>query len=280
MLILPGYRAGVTVGAGASGDPVAVPAVVRVGPGYPGCPITVDEAIAAGRSLRAPRWGLWDVVIMLVGAFIVSALALVVLALIDPPREVTLIVGSIAPWIFLGGYPVLITWLRGNGPVIDLGLVFRRRDVGIGVVVGLVGLVVAALLAWLTSLVAGTFTSAGGEVAKEISAGGSRPAMLAFAIVVALGAPVVEELAFRGLLFDALRKRGLGAVWTIVITTLAFAAIHLEPTRIVVLIGIGALLGVLRWRTGALGAGIVTHAMINAPAAVVFALAGPGGVTP
>ena len=131
----------------------------------------------------------------------------------------------------------------------------------------------AALLAWLTSLVAGTFTSAGGEVAQEISAGGNRVAMVAFAIVVALGAPVIEELAFRGLLFNALRKRGVGALWTIVITTVAFAVIHLEPTRIAVLLGIGALLGVLRWRTGA-------HAMVNAPAAVVFALAGPGGVTP
>ena len=217
---------------------------------------------------------------MLIGAFVVSGVSLVILALLEPPKEVTLIVGSIAPWIFLGGYPILITRLRGNGPVIDLGLVLRRRDLTIGVVVGVAALLVAALLAWLTSLVAGTFTSAGGEVAQEISAGGNRVAMVAFAIVVALGAPVIEELAFRGLLFNALRKRGVGALWTIVITTVAFAVIHLEPTRIAVLLGIGALLGVLRWRTGAIGAGIVAHAMVNAPAAVVFALAGPGGVTP
>lgn len=247
---------------------------------YPGCPVTVEEAFAAGRPLRQPRWGLWDVVIMLGGAFVASALAIIALTLLQPSREVTLIVGSVAPWVFLAGYPLLITRLRGNGPVVDLGLRLHARDAVIGLTAGLAGLVVAAMLAWLTTLVAGNFTSAGGQIAEEISSGGSRLAMVIFAILVALGAPVVEEIAFRGLVFDALRKRGLGAAWTVVITTVAFAAIHLEPTRIVVLLGIGALLGVLRWWTGALGAGMVAHAMVNAPAAVLFALAGPGGMTP
>ena len=269
-----------TAGADGGAGSVRLSAPPAVGGAYPGCPVTVDEALAAGRQLRTPRWGLWDVVIMLVGAFVVSALVIIVLAVLNPPREVTLIVGSIAPWIVLGGYPLIITRLRGNGPVVDLGLRISRRDLLIGVLAGLAGLVIAAVLAWLTSLVAGAFTSAGGEIADEISSGGSRLAMVAFALVVAVGAPVVEEVAFRGLVFDALRKRGLGAVWTIVLSTLAFAMIHLEPTRIVVLLGIGAVLGLLRWRTGAVGAGIVAHAMVNAPAALLFALAGPGGVTP
>ena len=242
--------------------------------------MTVTEAVARGEVLRRPGWGLWDVVIMLAGAFLVSAAALIVLALLQPGREVSLIVGSIAPWLVLAGYPWLITRLRGNGLVIDLGFRCGGRDLVIGVMAGLGGLLAAALLAWVTSLIAGTFTSAGGEIAEQIGAGGNRFAVVVFAVLVGIGAPIVEEIAFRGLVFDALRKRGVGAVWTIVITTVAFAAIHLEPTRIFVLLGIGALLGVLRWRTGALGAGIVTHAMINVPAALVFALAGTGGMTP
>ena len=89
------------------------------------------------------------------------------------------------------------------------------------------------------------------------------------------GAPVVEELAFRGLLFNSLRKRGLGVAWTLVISSVAFALIHFEPTRLLVLVALGFVLGIVRWRTGSLLACMITHAMINAPAGLVLALGMP-----
>ena len=91
--------------------------------------------------------------------------------------------------------------------------------------------------------------------------------------------PIVEEIAFRGMVFNSVRKRGLGALWTILISAVLFAAFHLEPIRFFILLPIGVLYGWLRWRTGALGAPIIAHMVNNGPAAVVLLLGLPE-VTP
>jgi membrane protease YdiL (CAAX protease family) len=90
---------------------------------------------------------------------------------------------------------------------------------------------------------------------------------------------IAEELAFRGLLFGALQRRGVGAFWTIVITAVVFAAFHFEPTRFFVLLAPGLVFGFVRWKTGSLGAAMVAHGVNNAPAAV-FLLIGLPEVTP
>lgn len=243
---------------------------------YPGCPASVGRAIAVGRSLRNPRWGLWDCGIMFVGAFALSTVVILGLYALQVPDLVVLLVGSVAPWVFLGGYPLVITTLRGNGPRVDLGLTLRWSDVAWAVGAGVAGLIIAGLLALLTQQIFGEFTSAGAEVAEQVRAAGGTPAVLMFAVMLVVGAPVVEELAFRGLLFNSLRKRGVGVAWTLVISGLAFALVHLEPTRLMLLVALGLILGIVRWRTGSLVASMLTHAMINAPAALVLVLGLPG----
>ncbi|MGI9197125.1 MAG: CPBP family intramembrane glutamic endopeptidase, partial [Candidatus Nanopelagicales bacterium] len=86
------------------------------------------------------------------------------------------------------------------------------------------------------------------------------------------GAPLVEEIAFRGLGYNAIAKKGLRSGWVIVITTLAFSLFHLEPVRIPILLASGAILGILRWRTRSLGASIVAHAINNLPGAALLLL--------
>ena len=216
---------------------------------------------------------------MIIGAFGLSAIVIFGMQAAQAPTLAVLLVGSVAPWVFLGGYPLLITRLRGNGPRIDLGLSLRWRDVAWAVVAGVAGLILAGLLALLTQQIAGEFTSAGAEVAEEVRQAGGTPAVLIFAVLLVVGAPIVEELAFRGLLFNSLRKKGLGIAWTLVISSVAFALIHFEPTRLLVLVALGLVLGIVRWRTGSLLASTITHAMINAPAALVLALGLPE-VTP
>lgn len=216
---------------------------------------------------------------MVIGAFGLSTIVIVSMQVAQAPTLVVLLVGSVAPWVFLGGYPLLITKLRGNGPVIDLGLTLRWIDLVWAVAAGIVGLIIASLLALLTTQLVGEFTSTGAEVAEQVREAGGTPAVLLFAVLLVVGAPVVEELAFRGLLFNSLRKRGIGVVWTLVISSAAFALIHFEPTRLLVLVALGLVLGIVRWRTGSLLACMLTHAMINAPAALVLALGLPG-VTP
>lgn len=238
---------------------------------YPGCPVTVAQAEVAGVTLRAPRWGLWDAWIMLGGAVALAAIAAVMLKAVDAPLAVVIVCGMLAPWLMLAGWPVLATRSRGNGPVIDLGLRLTWRDVGIGVIGGIVSLTVAAVLAGLSTLIFGEFTSSAGDAAVELSETAGRPVIVLFAFMLACGAPVVEEIAFRGLVFSGLRKHGFSPWVTIALSALVFSLFHFEPARILVVAGVGLVLGFLRWRTGSLGAGIVAHSVNNLPAAVLVA---------
>ena len=94
--------------------------------------------------------------------------------------------------------------------------------------------------------------------------------------MVMVGAPIVEELFFRGLFFAALRKRGVGAVLTILITGAVFAGFHFEPTRFFVLLPTGLVLGWVRWKTGSTGASMVAHGLVNAPGALLLLVGCPG----
>ena len=243
---------------------------------YEGCPITVTEALADGRTLRRPRWGVGDVFITL-GLTVVLALVVGgLLEAIGASAGVTVIAGGLAGWVGLAGWPMLTTKWRGNGPRIDLGLRLTWDELGWGVVTGVIALVLAAVLTLISTAIFGEFDSAAGEVARSIVAESNRLALIGFGLMLMVGAPIAEELAFRGLLFAGLRKRGVRPALTVVITAVAFALFHFEPVRLGVLIAIGLVLGVARARSGSLGVSIVAHAVNNAPGAIFVMLGLPG----
>lgn len=243
---------------------------------YPGCPATVEAAERRGVGLRPSRWGLWDVLIMGVGA-VASAFAFgFMLDRLGAPWAVTTLLSIAAPWLFFLGWPLLITRLRGNGPVIDLGLRLTGRDALIGAATGLLMIPLASLVGWLTTLVFGEFTSTAGDVAEEFISRTDRWVWLLLAITASVAAPIVEEVAFRGLAFAALRKRGLSSWMTVLASAAIFALFHFEPVRLPLLLALGVVLGVLRARTRVLGPCIVAHMVQNLPGAVLIALGLPG----
>lgn len=237
------------------------------------------EALTQGRALRAPRWGLWDVLIGLVGSVLVGLLAAVALWALDAPIGLSILLGTVAPWIVLAGWPLLITRLRGNGARIDLGLRLSWRDTGWGLIAGFVALLVSGMAALGMQALVPELTSAAAEAAEELEAESGRASIVVFALLVMVGAPIVEELFFRGLFFSALRKRGVNAFLTIVITAVVFAGFHLEPTRFLVLLPTGLVLGWVRWRTGSTGAAMLAHGVVNAPGAIAL-LVGMPDVSP
>lgn len=87
-------------------------------------------------------------------------------------------------------------------------------------------------------------------------------ALLLVAVVV-VGAPIVEEIVYRGSLQTRLVGT-LGAVLGITITSAIFALIHLSAVEIPGLFVFALVLGVARHRTGSLGLPIVTHLAFNA----------------
>jgi membrane protease YdiL (CAAX protease family) len=92
--------------------------------------------------------------------------------------------------------------------------------------------------------------------------------LLSLALLAGL-APLVEELVFRGLLYGWLESRWGGGI-AFVASSLAFAAAHVEPAHAVLVLPLGLLFGLLRWRTGSLWPSLVAH-MANNGLAVVAA---------
>lgn len=93
------------------------------------------------------------------------------------------------------------------------------------------------------------------------AAGGARTLLLV--VVVAVGAPIVEEIVYRGMIQrSAVARFGPIAGW--VGAALFFAAIHLRPVEFPGLALAGAVFGLAAWRTGRIGGAIVAHAAFNA----------------
>ena len=89
-------------------------------------------------------------------------------------------------------------------------------------------------------------------------------------LLLAVLAPLVEELVFRGLLYGWLVGRwGKTVAW--IVSSLAFAAAHTEPAHIVLVFPLGLLFGWLRQRTDSLLPSLVAHIANNSLALVAAA---------
>lgn len=248
-------------------------------PNYPGCPVTVAEAVQRGVVLRPARWGLGDVISMVLLTLAIAAGGAALLTYLHAPLALTVLAGTLLSWVGFLGWPGLATRLRGNGPIIDLGLRLSWSDVRSGIVGGVLALVAASVMAVIVARFIGVFESSASIAAATLIDEGDRLAVIVLALMIMIGAPIVEEIAFRGLAFSALRKRGLGAFWSVALSAVLFAIVHIEPARLLVLLAVGAVLGAVRARTGSTGASIMAHVVVNAPGAV-FLLLGVPGMTP
>ena len=89
------------------------------------------------------------------------------------------------------------------------------------------------------------------------------PAAFLITLVLLAGlAPLVEELVFRGLLYGWLESRW-GSGLAFVVSSLAFAAAHVEPAHALLVAPLGLLFGLLRWRTRSLWPSLVAHMANN-----------------
>ncbi len=90
-------------------------------------------------------------------------------------------------------------------------------------------------------------------------------------VVVVIGAPLVEELVYRGFIQGGLQTR-IGSTWALIITSAWFTVIHLEPIEFPGLFAIALVLGLCYRRTQRLGLSIVTHLAFNATGLLLVAL--------
>ncbi len=222
-------------------------------------------ASTPARATIGSTWGLGDVAIAFAAWFAASVLVAAIdsaLPATATGRGISVVLGIALPWVPLIGWPWWAARSRGAGPGADLGWQIKRSDIPIGLLGGFVSLGLGAAVGALTTRLFGGFNSAAGTLAQTLH--GQRFWLVLFAALVAFGAPLVEECAFRGLLFAALLKRGLSPRVTVVLVALAFSCSHFEPIRIPLLFAVGLVLGYLRERTGRVGASVIAHSVNNA----------------
>jgi hypothetical protein len=160
------------------------------------------------------------------------------------------------------GLTALLAWIRM--PVSEyLGLRWPGyRQTAVGLVALLVLMVGQDVLSW----------SLGRPIVAEFMLTAYRTAVFLPVLVVALlvAAPVVEEVFFRGFMYKGLAASKVGPAGAILITSLVWAAIHLQYDvyGMGLIFTMGVLLGLVRWRTKSVILPILLHGMINAVATV------------
>ena len=247
----------------------------------PDAPATEGDATEGGAPpLR--RWGLGDVVLGLVVGLLLSAVMASVW--LGVSGDDTLSIGGkafsqIGLWTGLVGSVVLATRRKGSGSLrTDFGWDARWVDLllGAAVAVAAVVAIVPAVSILLGPLLGHPEVS--GPV-KDLVAEAKGPAIVGLALVAVVGAPLVEELFFRGLLLRSIEKR-IGTGWAIAGSSLFFGLAHPNDLplngQLMVMAALAALavaLALLAVRTGRLGPGIVAHAVFNAINLAVVLLA-------
>ena len=219
-----------------------------------------------------PRWGLGDVILgLVVGLLLSSVLASIWLG-VTGDEELSIggkAFSQVGLWIGLVGAPVLATRRKGSGSLAtDFGWRFRWIDLAIGTGVAVFALVVVVPVVGLLlrPLLGDPDVS---QPVKDLVGEARGPAIVGLALVAAVGAPLVEELFFRGLLLRSIEK-SVGTVWAIAGSSVFFGLAHPNDLpaegQIVVMAALAALAVVLAMvavKTRRLGASIVAHAVFN-----------------
>jgi membrane protease YdiL (CAAX protease family) len=183
----------------------------------------------------------------------------------DTPVWVTL-VAALALWLPIMAGLREISHRVGLGSLRDdYGLSFRPID-ALGVPIGvLTQLVLVRLLYWpLETWFPDTFTVADREEnARTLYDSANGAWLVALVAIVVVGAPLVEELLYRGLLQGAFVRR-VNDVLALVVVAAWFAIVHFRPVEYPGLFVVGLVLGTCALVTRRIGLGIVAHAAFNA----------------
>lgn len=244
--------------------------------------------MVANPTESAPKPRVWTVFIAYAAAFgamssgggLVLVVALVVLQAKLPnqpdPQAISELIKTVstAPWfllasgtisaLVLGG--IALTAARMSPAGVRERLRLGRAGVGDrGLAVALLTSV-AALAAGSTAM--STLTLIFGKRSEaltglELAVRSTGPMLLLTLLIIAVAAPVAEELFFRGYAQTRLVAR-YGRRTGMLVATALFALFHFDPMHSAVAFAIGAVLAWTTERTGSIRASIVAHAVNNA----------------
>ncbi|MFK7926732.1 MAG: lysostaphin resistance A-like protein [Myxococcota bacterium] len=197
------------------------------------------------------------------------------------------------PGLSMTGDVMALSFFAGFGAFAVLGIAFTlalgwqvRQAVGLrwppiaGWVVAIVGGCTVGLLpGWIAEQLFLLFPELADngtlEVIPRLLTDGTTFEQIAVLTTIVVGAPLLEEVCFRGLLWNALERalpgqKGQGLAF--VITSSAFVLAHADLVQSPALIFTAFFLGWLRWTSGSVWPGIVAHFMNNGLAAMLTLL--------
>jgi uncharacterized protein len=154
----------------------------------------------------------------------------------------------------------------------DFGLEIHAVDI-VGIPVGILSqLVLVNLVNWpLRELFPSTFApDEVQERARELYERAEGWWLVVLVLVVVAGAPIVEELVYRGFIQGTLRSR-IDDIVALVVTAVWFTLVHLRPVEYPGLFSFAVVLGVCFHLTKRVGLPIVAHMSFNATGLAVVA---------
>ena len=181
----------------------------------------------------------------------------------DLPPGLTIALTFVQDLVFIATPVLIVALVVGHVARTDFGLRLPVRPLVA------VGLVIGAYLAFLVFTAIWTQAlniTQGQDTLDQLGATTSSGALAATAVLVCVGAPIGEELLFRGLIFTSLRRFGLPVA--VVVTGIIFGLVHFDGSSasvgfLVPLALLGATLCLLYWRTRSLYPCIALHALNN-----------------
>lgn len=237
-----------------------------------------DEAVATSEGATSladtpfvVRWGLFDALLGVPVVLVGTLMAAAAFAFSPLSMSAANALTVLCLQLMMAGWAMWTAQRKGNGPLIDFGVrLVGLMDFISAVVLGLsllmIGSVVAGLTLWLLGMQPDDQAS---NTAIVTDAESNLWKWVMIALVV-IGAPVAEELFFRGLLLGALRRR-FGSIVAVLGSAIAFTSVHYgggplkESIMLFAVVGsIGVVLGAYVIRTGRVLPTIISHSVFNA----------------
>ena len=168
-------------------------------------------------------------------------------------------------YILTTGVVVFVGGLRG-GAVLDV-LLLRKPDNFIANLI--TGFVLLVFFFWLLSFVIETFFVGDAkqneaQMKQIFTAIKSSNLLWVGVVIVVIGAPVIEEMIFRGFLLNSLSKTRLGFWGAAGVSSLLWALVHGYATSMAVgLFVFGLLLSLMVKRSGSIWISIILHSLWN-----------------
>lgn len=238
-----------------------------------------DQIVSAPAETRPVRWGLGDAaagwLLAQLGGLItvglVAALSGVDLEHTDEMPLGWVAVGQLGLWGGFIGVPWFAARIKGNGLVRDFRLRGEPWDSVLGLFAGVACQLVVLPLVYIPLLsILDKNQDDVAEVARGLTDRATDPlGVVLLVLIVGIGAPIAEEIFYRGLLFRSLENR-FGAWPAIVGSGVIFGASHLNALLFLGLALFGGFLAYLTHRTGRLAPAIFAHMAFNLVTVIVL----------